>query len=400
MFKLTNKRIILGVTGGIAAYKSAELVRRLQDQGAQVRVVMTPGAEEFVRPLTMQALSGHPVFTGLLDEKAEAGMGHIELAKWGDLLLIAPASADFIANMVHGRADSLLGAIYLATTALVSVAPAMNHEMWKHPATSDNVDTLRDRQVHVIGPDSGIQACGDIGPGRMVGPEIIVDQISEFFKTGELQGINVVITAGPTREALDPVRYVSNYSSGKMGYAIASAAIDAGALVTLISGPVNLTEPEGCKFLSVVSAEEMLSAVLEVSESAHIFIGAAAVSDYKIESVSEEKIKSNDETLTLTLRKSPDIIQSVAKKYEHLFVVGFAAESNNLEGYAKEKLEKKGLDAIIANDISRSDIGFNSDSNEVSWIDKNSSLIFSKRSKTQLARDIIQQILKSFHHNR
>ena len=400
MFKLTNKRIILGVTGGIAAYKSAELVRRLQDQGAQVRVVMTPGAEEFVRPLTMQALSGHPVFTGLLDEKAEAGMGHIELAKWGDLLLIAPASADFIANMVHGRADSLLGAIYLATPALVSVAPAMNHEMWKHPATSDNVDTLRDRQVHVIGPDSGIQACGDIGPGRMVGPEIIVDQISEFFKTGELQGINVVITAGPTREALDPVRYVSNYSSGKMGYAIASAAIDAGALVTLISGPVNLTEPEGCKFLSVVSAEEMLSAVLEVSESAHIFIGAAAVSDYKIESVSEEKIKSNDETLTLTLRKSPDIIQSVAKKYEQLFVVGFAAESNNLEGYAKEKLEKKGLDAIIANDISRSDIGFNSDSNEVSWIDKNSSLIFSKRSKTQLARDIIQQILRSFHHNR
>ena len=400
MFKLTNKRIILGVTGGIAAYKSAELVRRLQDQGAQVRVVMTPGAEEFVRPLTMQALSGHPVFTGLLDEKAEAGMGHIELAKWGDLLLIAPASADFIANMVHGRADSLLGAIYLATPALVSVAPAMNHEMWKHPATSDNVDTLRDRQVHVIGPDSGIQACGDIGPGRMVGPEIIVDQISEFFKTGELQGIHVVITAGPTREALDPVRYVSNYSSGKMGYAIASAAIDAGALVTLISGPVNLTEPEGCKFLSVVSAEEMLSAVLEVSESAHIFIGAAAVSDYKIESVSEEKIKSNDETLTLTLRKSPDIIQSVAKKYEQLFVVGFAAESNNLEGYAKEKLEKKGLDAIIANDISRSDIGFNSDSNEVSWIDKSSSLIFSKRSKTQLARDIIQQILKSFHHNR
>lgn len=400
MFKLTNKRIILGVTGGIAAYKSAELVRRLQDQGAQVRVVMTPGAEEFVRPLTMQALSGHPVFTGLLDEKAEAGMGHIELAKWGDLLLIAPASADFIANMVHGRADSLLGAIYLATPALVSVAPAMNHEMWKHPATSDNVDTLRDRQVHVIGPDSGIQACGDIGPGRMVGPEIIVDQISEFFKTGELQGIHVVITAGPTREALDPVRYVSNYSSGKMGYAIASAAIDAGALVTLISGPVNLIEPEGCKFLSVVSAEEMLSAVLEVSENAHIFIGAAAVSDYKIESVSEEKIKSNDETLTLTLRKSPDIIQSVAKKYEQLFVVGFAAESNNLEGYAKEKLEKKGLDAIIANDISRSDIGFNSDSNEVSWIDKNSSLIFSKRSKTQLARDIIQQILKSFHHNR
>ena len=400
MLKLINKRIILGVTGGIAAYKSAELVRRLQDQGAQVRVVMTPGAEEFVRPLTMQALSGHPVFTGLLDEKAEAGMGHIELAKWGDLLLIAPASADFIANMVHGRADSLLGAIYLATPALVSVAPAMNHEMWKHPATSDNVDTLRDRQVHVIGPDSGIQACGDIGPGRMVGPEIIVDQISEFFKTGELQGIHVVITAGPTREALDPVRYISNYSSGKMGYAIASAAIDAGALVTLISGPVNLIEPEGCKFLSVVSAEEMLSAVLEVSESAHIFIGAAAVSDYKIESVSEEKIKSNDETLTLTLRKSPDIIQSVAKKYEQLFVVGFAAESNNLEGYAKEKLEKKGLDAIIANDISRSDIGFNSDSNEVSWIDKNSSLIFSKRSKTQLARDIIQQILKSFHHNR
>ena len=400
MFKLANKRVILGVTAGIAAYKSAELIRRLQDQGAQVRVVMTPGAEEFVRPLTMQALSGHPVFTGLLDERAEAGMGHIELAKWGDLLLIAPASADFIANMVHGKADSLLGAIYLATPALVSVAPAMNQEMWKHPATSANIDTLCDREVCIIGPASGVQACGDIGPGRMVDPQMIVDQISEFFKTGELQGIHVVITAGPTREALDPVRYLSNFSSGKMGYALASAAIDAGALVTLISGPVNLPKPEGCEFYPVVSAEEMLSAVLEVSGSADIFIGAAAVSDYKIESVSDEKIKSNHETLTLTLQKNPDIIQTVVNKFEHLFVVGFAAESSNLEGYAKEKLEKKSLDVIIANDISRYDIGFNSDSNEVSWIDKSSSLIFSKRSKAQLARDIVKQLAKSFHCNR
>ena len=396
MCKLTNKRIILGVTGGIAAYKSAELVRRLQDQGAQVRVIMTPGAEEFIRPLTMQALSGHPVFTGLLDEKAEAGMGHIELAKWADLLLIAPASADFIANMVHGKADSLLGAVYLATPALVCIAPAMNQEMWNHPATSDNIDILCRRQVSIIGPDSGIQACGDIGPGRMTDPNSIAHEASELFNTCQLQGSHVIITAGPTREALDPVRYLSNYSSGKMGYSLASAAIDAGAQVTLISGPVNLSEPKGCKLISVTSAKEMLTAALEVSSGADIFIGAAAISDYRIESISDEKIKSNDKTLTLTLRKSTDVIQTVAGKFKNLFVVGFAAESNNLESYAKEKLKKKGLDAIIANDISRSDIGFNSDANEVSWIDKNSSLTFSKRSKNQLARDIIQQIVTCF----
>ena len=392
MCSLSNKRIILGVTGGIAAYKSAEVVRRLQDRGAEVRVVMTPGAEEFLRPLTMQALSGHPVHTGLLDEKAEAGMGHSELARWADLLLIAPASADFIANMVHGRADSLLAAIYLATPAKVAIAPAMNQAMWSHSASVENINNLTRRGVTIIGPESGSQACGDIGPGRMEQPDSIIEQASSLFNSGVLQGKKVVITAGPTREALDPVRYISNHSSGKMGYALAAAAIEAGADVTLISGPVALSIPEKCQGILVISADEMQQAALEFAEGADIFIATAAVADYKAASVASEKIKSGDDKMTISLEKNPDIVSSVASTFEDLFVIGFAAESNDVKTYAKGKLEQKHLDAIVANDISRADIGFNSDDNEVSWIDTDSTIVFSKRSKAQLARDLVAQI--------
>lgn len=397
MCSLSNKQIIVGVTGGIAAYKSAEIVRRLQDRGADVRVVMTPGAEEFIRPLTMQALSGHPVHCGLLDEKAEAGMGHIELARWADLLLIAPATADFIATMVHGRADNLLAAIYLATPALVAVAPAMNQGMWRHPASLDNVEKLNQRGVTIIGPDSGIQACGDTGPGRMEQPDTIINQASDMFTSKSLQGKKVVITAGPTREALDPVRYISNHSSGKMGYALATAALDAGANVVLISGPVNLSIPERCQYLSVISANDMLLASLEYAKKADIFIATAAVADYRAVSIAENKIKSDSDVLTINFEKNPDIVSTVATANESLFVVGFAAESTDVENYAKGKLKTKGLNAIIANDISRSDIGFNSDDNEVSWIDTDSSITFSKRSKTQLSRDLIAQIAHKYN---
>lgn len=397
MCSLSNKRIIVGVTGGIAAYKSAEIVRRLQDRGADVRVVMTPGAEEFIRPLTMQALSGYPVHSGLLDEKAEAGMGHIELARWADLLLIAPATADFMATMVHGKADSLLAAIYLATPALVAVAPAMNQGMWRHPASLDNVEKLSQRGVTIIGPDSGIQACGDTGPGRMEQPDTIIEQACGMFSTGLLQGKKVVITAGPTREALDPVRYISNHSSGKMGYALATAAADAGANVVLISGPVNLLVPDRCQHISVVSANDMLVASLECAKTADIFIATAAVADYRAVSISENKIKSDDKVLTINFEKNPDIIRTVAAAHKSAFMVGFAAESTDVENYAKGKLKTKALDAIIANDISRSDIGFNSDDNEVSWIDADSSITFSKRSKAQLSRDLIAQIAGKYN---
>jgi phosphopantothenoylcysteine decarboxylase/phosphopantothenate--cysteine ligase len=392
---LSNKRIIVGISGGIAAYKSAELVRRLQDHGAEIRVVMTPGAEEFIRPLTMQALSGHPVHTGLLDEKAEAGMGHIELARWADLLLIAPATADFVASMVHGRADSLLGAVYLATRAITAVAPAMNQAMWNHPATLENIAILQQRGVTTIGPDEGSQACGDVGQGRMESPDNIVKQAASFFSHRLLEGKQVVITAGPTREAIDPVRFISNHSSGKMGYALAAAAVDAGAKVTLVSGPVAIPAPERCQLMSVVSADQMLEAAISASASADFFIATAAVADYRAASIAEQKIKKQGDTMSIALTKNPDIVSTVSKAYPDCYVVGFAAESSDVENYAKDKLQIKKLNAIIANDISRADIGFNSDENEVSWIDATSSTLFDKRSKTQLARDLIAHMASS-----
>jgi len=395
MCSLSNKRIILGVTGGIAAYKSAEIIRRLQDQGAEVRVVMTAAAEEFIRPLTMQALSGNPVHSQLLDSEAEAGMGHIELARWADLLLIAPASADFIANMVHGRADSLLSAIHLATPAIVAVAPAMNQAMWAHAASVANISMLQERGVCIIGLDEGIQACGDVGPGRMQQPDAIVHNLGSLFQTGRLAGKKLVITAGPTREALDPVRYISNHSSGKMGYALAEAAIEAGANVSLISGPVAIAPPERCQFTAVESAQQMLNASLEAAADADIFIAAAAVADYRASSVAEQKIKKQGEQISISLEKNLDIVATVAQQTD-CFVVGFAAETQDVESYARDKLARKNLHAIIANDVSRGDVGFNAEDNEVSWIDADSTKVFSKRSKAQLARDILEHMVN--HH--
>ena len=392
MGSLTNKHVIVGISGGIAAYKSAEIVRRLQDHGAEVRVVMTTAATEFIRPMTLQALSGHPVHTDLLDEQAEAAMGHIELARWADLLLIAPASANFISTMVHGGADSLLGAIYLATSAKVVVAPAMNQAMWSHPATTENIKILKSRDAVILNPDDGPQACGDVGPGRLQQPQQLVDQLVDIFECGLLAGKKVVITAGPTRESIDPVRYISNHSSGKMGYALASSLAEAGAKVTLISGPVSLNCPERCKFVSVVSADDMLTASMAAAKQADIFIGAAAVADYRPVNIEQQKIKKRDDHISLELQKNPDIISTVASTYKHLFVVGFAAETENIDSFAKDKLQRKQLNAIIVNDVSRSDIGFNTDDNEVSWIDKKAAKSLGKKSKSQLAREIVALI--------
>jgi phosphopantothenoylcysteine decarboxylase/phosphopantothenate--cysteine ligase len=388
MRSLSQKRIILGITGGIAAYKSAEIARRLQDNGAEVRVIMTDSAQEFIRPLTLQALTGRPVHTDLLDPKAEAAMGHIELARWADVLLIAPATANFIAALSQGIANDLLTTVCLAATAKIVVAPAMNQAMWHQPASLENIDRLKNRGIIVFEPDNGIQACGDIGPGRLQKPEVIVEQLSHIFDSNILSGKHVVITAGPTREAIDPIRYISNYSSGKMGYALARAMIDAGASVTLISGPASLESPERCEMISVVSAAEMLEAASKAVEMADIFIASAAVADYQVTEVVPHKIKKTSDKLSLNLSKTPDIVSILSENNPKLFVLGFAAETHKVETYAREKLHNKHLDAIIANDVSRDDIGFNSDDNEALWIDADSCKTLSKKSKTQLAREI------------
>lgn len=389
LLALNNKNILLGVTGGIAAYKSAEIVRRLQEQGARVRVIMTDGACEFISPLTLQALSGYPVHRQLLDEQAEAGMGHIELARWADLLLIAPATADIIAELVQGSAANLLTTAALATPAQVAVAPAMNQQMWANAASQANIAALEQRGVAVIGPDSGIQACGDVGLGRLLSPEAIVEQCCALFASGALQGRRVVITAGPTREPLDPVRYISNHSSGKMGYALASAALEAGATVTLISGPVAIAAPDKVNLVAVETAQQMHAAAIQHAAECDLFIAAAAVADYRPADVAEQKMKKQGDNLTIALVKNPDIVAAVTTQYPQLTAVGFAAETEQVEQYARGKLASKGLIAIVANNVSRSDIGFNSDENEVTVYTADTSQVFTKRGKGQLARDLI-----------
>src|SRR5690625_121659 len=390
MRPLQNKGILLGITGGIAAYKSAELVRRLQDLGATVKVAMTPAGTEFVTPLTFQALSGHPVHTTLLDEEAEAGMGHIELARWADLLLVAPASADFLARLRIGQADDLLTAICLATPAMIALAPAMNQGMWAKPSTQQNLEWLRRHGYEIFGPASGVQACGDIGLGRMEEPAELAAMAAALFTSGALQGRRVVITAGPTREAIDPVRYLSNHSSGKMGYALAEAAVEAGAQVVLISGPTHLPPPERVTLVPVVSAQQMYDAALKHAAGCDLFIGDAAVADYRPEQVASEKIKKGvEEHTTLTLVKNPDIIAAVARLAPKPYTVGFAAESERLLEHARTKLERKTLDAVIANDISEEGIGFNSDDNAVTFIDNERSIQLDQRRKSQLARDLV-----------
>ena len=398
MQSLSNKRILLGVTGGIAAYKAAELIRRLKDHHADVRVVMTSAAQEFITPLTLQALSGNSVHHSLLDSEAEAAMGHIELAKWADLILVAPASADFIARLNSGMADDLLTTLCLATVAPIAIAPAMNQAMWADKHTQINIRALEEAGKHILGPGSGSQACGDIGLGRMLEAEEIAQHCADLFKSEALSGKHVVITAGPTREAMDPVRYISNHSSGKMGFALATAAINAGARVTLIAGPVHLPTPDRVTRIDVISAVDMYHSSLDASLDADIFIASAAVADYRAAEVAEQKIKKSGDQIQLTLIKNPDVVASVAAQKNKPFCVGFAAETQNLKQYALGKLEKKNLDMIIANDVANTDIGFNSDNNAVTVFSKNTQKEFPQCNKQLLAQQLInhiEQALKS-----
>ena len=369
MNRLTNKRILLGVTGGIAAYKSADLVRRLQDDGADVRVVMTESAQEFITPLTLQALSNHPVRLDLLDTETESVMGHIELARWADVVLIAPATADFMARLTGGHGDDLLTTICLAAECGVMVAPAMNQAMWAKQSTQQNTLLLKQRGIALLEPDVGLQACGETGAGRLMDVADIVTAVASLFKSTSLAGRHVVVTAGPTQEAIDPVRFISNHSSGKQGYALALAAIEAGARVTLISGPTNVAAPDRATVVNVRSADEMLEAVMSSVSDADIFIGVAAVADFRPASVETQKIKkSGGSVMTLSLVQNPDILKTVANLESRPFTVGFAAETENLMEYARTKLTAKNLDMIIANNVADTSIGFNSDHNETTVI--------------------------------
>ncbi|NWN90081.1 bifunctional phosphopantothenoylcysteine decarboxylase/phosphopantothenate--cysteine ligase CoaBC [Marinobacter adhaerens] len=362
------RKILLGLTGGIAAYKSAELVRLLKKAGYEVRVVMTRGAQAFVTPLTFQALSGEPVRTSLLDPEAEAGMGHIELAKWADQVVVAPASADFIARLAQGMADDLLTTICCATEAPIAVAPAMNQAMWGNGRTQRNIRLLEsDPQITLWGPAQGDQACGDIGSGRMLEAADMARLITQQHNgSGKLAGKRVVITAGPTREPIDPVRYISNHSSGKMGYALAVAARDAGARVILLSGPVNLPPPTGVEVRDVLTAEDLLQASSQaVDEGCDLFIATAAVADYRPRSLAGDKIKKSTETMELPLVRNPDTLATIAGRPDAPFTVGFAAETTDVADYAKDKLQRKKLRMIVANDVSVPGLGFNSDSNAV-----------------------------------
>lgn len=400
MTQLANKRILLGITGGIAAYKAAELTRLLTKAGAEVQHVMTDGAQAFITPLTLQALSGKPVRTTLLDEQAEAGMGHIELAKWADLVIIAPATADFLARLNAGIANDLLSTICLATEASMLIAPAMNQAMWHNPVTQRNIKQLShayDNRLTWIGPEPGEQACGDVGYGRMSEPEQIVAAAESHFSTGELTGKTVLLTAGPTRELLDPVRYISNFSSGKMGYALAAAARDAGARVIIISGPVSLPTPNGIEIHSVTSAQQMYDKAMELSPSADVFIATAAVADFRAAEMAEHKIKKKPDgnTMTIELTRNPDIVASVAgMTSDRPFVVGFAAETRDALTYGRDKLERKNLDLVVVNDVSLPDLGFGSDRNLVTVVGNELEQTIGPDSKTAIAHDLIDLISK------
>ena len=389
MLSLTNKRILLGITGGIAAYKSAELTRLLVKAGAEVHVAMTPSATEFITPLTLQALSGNRVHLDLLDAEAEAGMGHIELARWADLIVIAPATADFMARMTHGQADDLLTAVILASTAQIAIAPAMNQAMWADGITQSNLEALQLRRIHVWGPASGEQACGDVGPGRMIEPQEIADRCAGMFETTRLTGKKVLITGGPTREAIDPVRFISNHSSGKMAFALATEAAAAGAQVSLVSGPVHLPTPDRVGRTDVESAEQMLEAVMERVADTDIFIGVAAVADYRPATIEAQKIKKNADSMTLALVKNPDIISRVAALTDGPMVVGFAAETEHLEANGTEKLKRKGLDLLFANKATET---FNSDEVTVTALSGHSQQTLGPGSKLNIARLMLDLI--------
>ncbi len=387
MSSLQNKRVLLGITGGIAAYKSAELCRMLIKAGAEVQVVMTAGAKEFITPLTLQALSGNKVHSHLLDADAEAAMGHIELARWADLILVAPASANFIARLANGEASDLLTTLCLARRGPLALAPAMNQAMWGNAQTQQNLVALRKSGVHLFGPDSGAQACGDVGMGRMTEPEQLAKEAAALFASGALHGMKVTITAGPTRETIDPVRYISNHSSGKMGYALARAAVEAGAIVTLISGPVSLPPPERVALVAVESAQDMLQAC--ETHPCDVFVGVAAVSDYRPAEPAAQKIKKSEAALTLPLVRNPDILAAMAARKPRPFCAGFAAETENLAANAQTKLAAKNLDLIFANDASST---FGQDDATVTAYWNGGELAFPRSSKEQLARAMITLI--------
>ena len=394
MESLVNKNIILGVTGGIAAYKSAEIVRHLKKSGCSVRVVMTASAEEFITPLTMQALSGNRVSTELLDVEAEAAMGHIELAKWADGILIAPATANTLARLSSGRGDDLLSTITLAFDGPIAFAPAMNQAMWRDHRTQENLESLIGNGFTICGPDSGEQACGDVGLGRMLEPIQILDIFSSLFDQGTLIGRNVLITAGPTQEPIDPVRFITNRSSGKMGYSLAEAAIAAGAKVTLVSGPVNLDPPSNCLLVSVETANEMYEAVMHHIKDKDVYIGTAAVSDYSPTKSHDSKIKKDGSksSMVLELKENRDILNSVSELKDRPYVVGFAAETDNLIDNAKKKLTNKRLDLIVANDVSDKNIGFDSDDNEVTLITQKEQKLLERQNKKKISNKIIEFI--------
>ncbi|MCO6553225.1 MAG: bifunctional phosphopantothenoylcysteine decarboxylase/phosphopantothenate--cysteine ligase CoaBC [Gilliamella sp.] len=397
---LTGKRILLGITGGIAAYKCPDLVRHLKKCGAQVHVVLTDSASHFVTKMTLQAVSGNQVSSDLFDPSAELSMSHIELAKWADLVLIAPATANIIAKMANGIADDLLSTICLATSSPIAIAPAMNQQMYKAAATQHNLSVLASRNTLILGPDSGFQACGDVGPGRMLEPLTIVEEITHYFKsTSVLSDISITITAGPTIEEIDPVRYISNYSSGKMGFAIANAAAQMGANVTLISGPVHLHTPNNVNRIDVKSAKQMYDEAMNYAKKSNIFISCAAVADYHAKTIATQKIKKtgdNDE-LVIELVKNPDIVASVAALKTHRpFVVGFSAETNDVKAYALKKLTAKNLDLICANDVSDKTIGFNSDQNALTLYWQNGEQTLPLSSKNQLATQLLQTVITRY----
>ncbi|WP_261857661.1 bifunctional phosphopantothenoylcysteine decarboxylase/phosphopantothenate--cysteine ligase CoaBC [Photobacterium sanguinicancri] len=395
MQTLAGKKILLGISGGIAAYKCAELTRRLIERGAQVQVVMTKAAQEFITPLTMQAVSGNPVASSLLDPAAEASMSHIELAKWADMVLLAPATADLIARVSAGMGNDLLSTLCLATDSPIVVAPAMNQQMYRNVATQENIATLKRRGFHIWGPASGEQACGDVGPGRMLEPMALVHRAEDFFQPADLTDVSLTITAGPTREALDPVRYISNHSSGKMGFAIAQAAAERGAKVTLISGPVNLPTPQGVTRIDVESAEQMHQAAMTHAPQHKIFIACAAVADFRPATVAEQKMKkqSDEDTMTITLVKNPDIVASVAALADNRpFTVGFAAETQDVEQYARGKLTRKHLDLICANDVAQQGQGFNSDTNALHLYWPQGDKALPLTNKSELGKQLIDEI--------
>lgn len=396
MNTLTNKHILLGVTGGIAAYKSADLVRRLREHGAQVRVVMTEAATEFITPLTLQAVSGQRVHTHLLEVEAEAAMGHIELARWAEVVLIAPATADFLAKLAYGHASDLLSTVCLATAARIIVAPAMNQQMWRAKATQENCQRLKACGVQFFGPIAGAQACGETGMGRMLEPIELVHCLTGLFEPGPLEGHKILVTAGPTREDIDPVRFISNRSSGRMGYAVAAAAQATGAQVTLVSGPVSLSPPPCVQLRSVYNTQEMLDTVMAQVQNVDIFIAAAAVADYRPVRPVTHKLKKHESQLQLTLERTPDILATVASLPQPPFTVGFAAETNNLADYARDKLQRKKLDMIAANQVGVPGIGFETEENALSVFWADGGVELPRCSKPILASQLIDIVTKRY----